>query len=129
MEEGWRFISNPMTLIPLLKAVSYVLDQEKLNRSAEEISKVGAELYGEVARFATNMSAIGDRLTSTVKAHNEAIPGLDRFIISKSRKLKQLGSAKGAEAELPEVIELEVKPFSSQELKRLNPPLPALTLD
>ena len=111
-----------MTLIPLLKAVSYVLDQEKLNRSAEEISKVGAELYGEVTRFATNMSAIGDRLTSTVKAYNEAIPGLDRFIISKSRKLKQLGSAKGAEAELPEVIELEVKPFSSQELKRLNPP-------
>ena len=122
MEEGWRFISNPMTLIPLLKAVSYVLDQEKLNRSAEEISKVGAELYGEVTRFATNMSAIGDRLTSTVKAYNEAIPGLDRFIISKSRKLKQLGSAKGAEAELPEVIELEVKPFSSQELKSLNPP-------
>jgi DNA recombination protein RmuC len=115
------FVSNPMTLIPLLKAVSYVLDQEKLNRSAEEISTVGADLYGEVTRFATNMSTIGDRLKSTVKAYNEALPGLDRFIISKSRKLKQLGSAKGAEAELPEPIELEVKPFSSQELKMLNP--------
>jgi len=115
------FVANPMTLIPLLKAVSYVLDQEKLNKSAEEISKVGSELYGEVTRFATNMSAIGDRLKSTVKAYNEAIPGLDRFIISKSRKLKQLGSAKGAEADLPEPIEVETRLFSSQELKVLNP--------
>lgn len=114
------FISNPMTLIPLLKAIRYVLDQERLNKSAEEISRVGAELYGEVTRFAVNMSTIGDRLKSTVKAYNEAIPGLDRFIIAKSRKLKQLGSGKGAEAELPEAIELEPKPFSSQELKVLD---------
>ena len=114
------FISNPMSLIPLLKAIRYVLDQERLNKSAEEISKVGAELYGEVARFAENMSTIGDRLKSTVKAYNEAIPGLERFIVSKSRKLKQLGSGKGAEAELPEAIELEPRPFSSRELRAAN---------
>jgi DNA recombination protein RmuC len=116
------FISNPMTLIPLLKAIRYVLDQERLNKSAEEISKVGTELYEEITRFALHMSTVGDRLKSTVKAYNEAIPGLDRYIVAKSRKLKQLGSAKGAEAEVPEAIELEMKPFSSQELKALNPP-------
>ena len=43
--------------------------------------------------------------------------------MGRSRKLKQLGSAKGAEAELPEPIEVETKPFSSQELKMLNPPV------
>jgi len=32
------FISNPMSLIPLLKAIQYVLNQERLNKSAEEIS-------------------------------------------------------------------------------------------
>jgi DNA recombination protein RmuC len=111
------FISNPMTLIPLLKAIRYVLDQERLNKSADEISRVGTELYVEVTRFATNMSTIGDRLKSTVKAYNEAVPGLDRFIVAKSRKLKQLGTAKGAEAELPERIELELRSFSSPELK------------
>ena len=97
------FISNPMTLIPLLKAIRYVLDQEKLNKSAEEISRVGTELYVEVTRFAVNMSTIGERLKSTVKAYNDAIPGLDRFIIAKSRKLKQLGSSKGTEPEIPDV--------------------------
>jgi DNA recombination protein RmuC len=114
------FITNPMSLIPLLKAVAYVLDQERANRSAEAIKKVGVELYGEVVRFAASMATLGSRLQSTVKAYNDAIPGLDRFIVSKSRTLKQLGSGKGAEAELPETIELEARPFSSPELRASN---------
>jgi DNA recombination protein RmuC len=114
------FISNPMSLIPLLKAIRYVLDQDRLNKSAEEISKVGAELYGEVARFAKSMAKIGHQLKSTVNAYNDAVPGLDRFIVAKSRTLKQLGSGKGAEAELPEAIELEPRPFSSRELAASN---------
>ena len=114
------FISNPMSLIPLLKAIRYVLDQERLNKSAAEISKVGAELYGEAARFAESMAKIGNRLKCTVNAYNDAIPGLDRFIVAKSRTLKQLGSGKGAEAELPEAIEIEPRLFSSRELRASN---------
>jgi len=114
------FISNPMSLIPLLKAVSYVLDQEKSNKSAKEIREVGEKLYGEITRFAESMSTIGKRLRATVDAYNSAIPGLDRFIIANSRKLKQLGSGKGAEAEIPDAIEIEPRPFSSRELRLLN---------
>jgi DNA recombination protein RmuC len=114
------FVSNPMTLIPLLKAVRYVLDQERLNRNAEEIKTVGAELYTELTRFAANISAVGEKLRATVQAYNGAIPGLDRFIISKSRKLKQLGTAKGADAELPEPVDLEPRLFSSRELRGAN---------
>jgi DNA anti-recombination protein RmuC len=71
-------------------------------------------------RFAQSMANIGSKLQSTVKAYNDAIPGLDRFIVAKSRTLKQLGSGKGAEAELPEAIELEPRPFSSRELRASN---------
>jgi DNA recombination protein RmuC len=119
--ENRVFISNPMSLIPLLKAIRYVLDQERINKSAEEISNVGAELYGELARFAESMSTIGDRLKSTVSAYNDAIPSLDRFIVSKSRKLKQLSGGKGPEANLPEAIELKPKLFSSRELRTVDP--------
>ena len=114
------FISNPMSLIPLLKAIRYVLDQERLNKSAEEISTVGAELYGEITRFATNLAMVGKRLKDTVKAYNDVIPGLDRFILSKARRLKQLGTAKGSEADLPEPIELDQKLFASQEMQAAN---------
>jgi DNA recombination protein RmuC len=114
------FIANPMSLIPLLKAVRYVLDQERLNESAEEISRVGADLYMEISRFAENFSTIGDRLKSTIKAYNDAIPGLDRYLIARSRKLKQLGSGKGTEPELPQSIEAQPRLFSSVELTHIS---------
>jgi hypothetical protein len=55
-----------------------------------------------------------------VKAYNDAIPGLDRYIVAKSRSLKQLGAGKGAEAELPDPVELEPRLFSSRELRASN---------
>jgi DNA recombination protein RmuC len=110
------FVTNPMSLIFLLKAVGYVLDQERANKSAKAIRNLGAELYGELARFAAGIANIGSKLQASVKAYNEVIPGLDRFIVAKSRKLKQLGAAKGPEPELPEPVELESRAFSSPEL-------------
>ena len=109
-----------MTLMPLLKAIRYVLDQDRLNKSAAEISAVGTELYSEIIRFTGNIVGIGRKLKETVKAYNDSIPGLDRFLIAKSRRLKQLGSARGVDAESPEAIELEPKLFSSPELQGLN---------
>jgi DNA anti-recombination protein RmuC len=109
-----------MSLIPLLKAVAYVLSQERSNKSAQAIKDVGAELYAQITRFAKNVADIGSRLKSTVKAYNDAIPGLDLYIVAKSRRLKQLGAGKGAEAELPEAIELEPRLFSSPELRASN---------
>jgi DNA recombination protein RmuC len=114
------FITNPMSLIPLLKAVGYVLNQERANKSAEAIKSVGEELYAQIVRFAANMANIGIRLEASVKAYNDAIPGLDRFIVSKARTLKRLGAGKGPEPELPEPVELEPRLFSSPELRTSN---------
>jgi len=114
------FVTNPMSLIPLLKAVGYVLNQERANKSAEAIKGIGQDLYAQIARFAANMANIGIKLEASVKAYNDAIPGLDRYIVSKARSLKQLGAGKGAEPELPEPVELEPRGFSSRELKTTN---------
>lgn len=114
------FVANPMTLIPLLKAVRYVLDQERLNKNAQEIKDVGIELYSDLTKFAGRMTTLGDKLRLTVDAYNHAIPGLDRYIVSKSRRLKQLGIWKGDEAELPDQIEVEPRLFSSKELRPSN---------
>jgi DNA recombination protein RmuC len=114
------FVANPMSLIPLLKAVGYVLDQERANKSAEAIKEVGEKLYSELVRFSASIANIGSKLQASVQAYNDAIPGLDRYIVSRSRTLKQLGAGRGAEAELPEPIELEPRLFSSRELKTSN---------
>jgi DNA recombination protein RmuC len=114
------FVTNPMSLVFLLKAVGYVLDQERANKSAEAIRNLGSDLYAELARFAASVANIGSKLQASVRAYNDAIPGLDRFIVTKARNLKQLGAGKGAEAELPEPVDLEPRLFSSRELKTTN---------
>lgn len=114
------FVANPMTLIPLLKSIRYVLDQERLNKSAAEISKIGIELYGKMGDYTTKVANLGRNLRLTVKAFNATISPLDRFIVSKARSLKSLGAGKGIEPSLPESIEIEPKAFSSQELRSHN---------
>jgi DNA recombination protein RmuC len=115
------FIANPMSLIPLLKAIRYVLDQERLNKSAKEISDIGTKLYEDITRFAGRMATIGSKLNAAVDAYNKAIPSLDRNIISKSRKLKKLGAAKGPEPrKIEEIREGEVNHFASRELRPVN---------
>ncbi|MGA9426513.1 MAG: hypothetical protein WBV33_15650, partial [Terracidiphilus sp.] len=42
------------------------------------------------------------------------------YIVAKSRKLKQLGCARGPEAELPDEVDLEPKPFMSKELRAVH---------
>lgn len=63
---------------------------------------------------------VGDKIRSAVTAYNDAISGLDRFIVSKARTLKQLGTAKGEEPELPDAIEVEPRDFASPELQDSN---------
>ncbi len=123
IRDAWEkrvFVTNPIDLLPLLKAIGYVLGLERSNSSAKAIRDLAAELYSDLVRFADNVANIGNKLQASVKAYNDAIPGLDRYIIAKSRTLKQLGASKGAEAELPEAIELEPRLFSSRELRPSN---------
>ena len=107
------FITNPMSLIPLLKAVGYVLNQDRANESANAIKAIGEVLYAELTRFAANVAIIGDKLRESVEAYNDAIPGLDRYIVSNARKLKRLGAVKGDEPELPEPVDFGATPIFS----------------
>ena len=86
----------------------------------KKLAGSGQNFMEKMGRFAESVAKIGDRLKSTVTAYNDAIPGLDRFIVAKSRKLRQLGSGKGSEGEVPDAIDLEPSLFSSRELRGSN---------
>jgi len=116
------FVTNTMSLIPLLKAVQYVLNQERLNKNAESISSVATELYSDLTRLVEKMAKVGERLKGTVAAYNDSMPAIDKYIVAKSRKLKSLGSARGADPELPELIDANPRLFTAPEFKHLNPP-------
>jgi DNA recombination protein RmuC len=88
-------IASPLTLIALLRAAALGWRQERLTINAEEISRLGRELYDRARTFADKFETVGARLDSTVKAYNDAVGSYDTRVMVSMRRFKELGAATG----------------------------------
>lgn len=93
--ENKIIIATPTTLVALLKAVAYGWRQEQMTQNAEEISKLGKELYERIRVFAESFSKVGKALNSSVAAYNTAVGSMDRRLIPTARRFKELGASVG----------------------------------
>ncbi len=91
--------ASPTTLIALLKAVAYGWQQERMAQSAEEILRLGKELYERIAKVAEHWQKMGNQLERTVEHYNEATRSLESRLLSTARKFQELRQD-AAEAEL-----------------------------
>jgi DNA recombination protein RmuC len=119
LEEAGRnrvILVNPMTLIGLLKAVSYVLDQERLNQNAIEVSNIGRKLYDGITSYAGHIHDLGKHLKRSVETYNKSVGSLERSVLSRARVLKSKGI--GGDSIVPEIASIDVHPesFKSAEL-------------
>jgi DNA recombination protein RmuC len=107
------FLANPMTLIGVLRAVAYVLDQERLNQNALEVSDLGRKLYESIRVYGAHVTRLGRHLRQTVDAYNDSVGSLERNVLSKARQLR----AKGGD-QLPGTVSVDTLPgsFRSAEL-------------
>lgn len=101
-------IATPTTLIALLKAVAYGWRQEQLAENAQQISRLGQELYDRLRVLAEHINKVGRGLQTATSSYNKAIASMESRVIVSARKFKELGSS--TSAELPEVEPLEVMP-------------------
>ena len=63
---------TPSTLLATLKTVASLWRQEKQNRNALEIARLGGELYDKFAGFAGDLDEVGKRLEQARTAHDNA---------------------------------------------------------
>lgn len=63
---------TPSTLLATLKTVASIWRQEKQNRHALEIARLGGELYDKFVGFTADLDEVGDRLEQARKAHDNA---------------------------------------------------------
>lgn len=97
-------LATPTSFVALLRAVAFGWRQEALNENAEQIRKVGEDLYQRLATFAEHLGKVGKSLDASVNAYNKAVGSFDSRILPGARKFTELGiAAKTEVAELDQV--------------------------
>ncbi len=101
-------LATPMTLIALLRTVSFGWRQETLQENARQIAGLGGKLFSALSTFSDHFGKVGSRLSSAVDAYNSSVGSLDRNVLVKARKLAECGVASSeTEIEAPDLIEKE----------------------
>lgn len=98
-------LATPSTLVALLKAAAYGWRQEAVSQNAEEIAKLGRELYDRIVTFGDNLEKTGRGLEQATKAYNKAVGSFEGTLLPGARKFTELG-AHGAKA-LPQPAQVE----------------------
>lgn len=109
-------ITTPMALLPLLKAVAYGWQQEKLAQSARQLQRDAAQLYDRVCKIATDYVQLGKALSAAGKKYNEMGATLESRVLPAARKFKEHGVQASTDVAIVEHLEFTPRPLQSPEL-------------
>lgn len=112
-------IATPTTLLAMLHAVAYGWQQERVAESAQELSELGRELHGRLAKLATLLGTLGRRLNSAVGAYNETVGSYEARVMPGARRFAE----HGAVSEGTELPELEPVSLSARSVRAAGPQL------
>ncbi len=118
-------IATPTTLIALLRSVAYGWKQEKIAESAEEIKKLGNELYSRMRLLAEHIANVGKGLSKAVGSYNETVASLENRVLPAARRFPELGvSGLRTHEEIPRIAPVErgTRTIQSPELSLFSVP-------
>jgi DNA recombination protein RmuC len=83
-------IATPGTLFALLSTIALVWRRQNITENAEQMMKLGQELYKRLADAAQHISDLGKSINSTVSAYNQTVAGFENRVFVTARKFKNL---------------------------------------
>ncbi len=107
-------IASPTLMMSLLRVVGLSWRQVAMAKNAQEISKLGSELFDRVSAFAGHLGKVGGGINSALSAYNKAIGSLETRVLVSARKLKDL-HATDKEIETPTLLEGTSRPITMVE--------------
>ncbi|MFA6119260.1 MAG: DNA recombination protein RmuC [Parachlamydiales bacterium] len=84
-------IATPTTLIAILKTVAYIWKEDAISKSADEIARVGKELYERLMTMNSHFIKLGRNLSTSVEAYNQTVASLNSRVMVSAKKLKDMG--------------------------------------
>ncbi len=108
-------IATPTTLIALLKAVSYGWRQEQMATNANEVSRLGKDLYDRLRTFTSYFADIGKGLDRALDSYNKGVGSLEARVLVTARKFKERGAIAGEEIEILEPVDKSARALSLDE--------------
>jgi DNA recombination protein RmuC len=98
--------ATPTTLIALLLAVAHGWKQESMAQNAEDIAKLGKELFERIGTMTDHFGVVGDKLGQAVVAYNKTVSSLEARVLVSARKFSELKvAAHDSELDKPKLIE------------------------
>jgi DNA recombination protein RmuC len=84
-------IASPVTLLAVLKAVSYGWQQVSIAKNAQQIADEGKTLYQRIAKLAEHIESLGTNLDRAVESYNDMIGSLEYRLLPSARRFEALG--------------------------------------
>lgn len=88
-------VAGPSTLIAAARTVSTLWRQEQQNRNAQEIARLGGELYDRFVSFVIDLEGLGQRLRQGQQSYDELLKKLHHgrgSLAQRAQHLKTLGA-------------------------------------
>ena len=104
-------IVTPTTLFALCKAVAYGWRAEEQSRNADEIAKLGKELYKRLSVMGGHAAAVGRALDTAVGKYNQFVGSLESQVMVSARRFEDLQVDHEGKA-LPELGVVDQSPRS-----------------
>jgi DNA recombination protein RmuC len=108
-------IATPTTLIALLRAVAYGWRQERIAENAQNISRLGQELYERISTMVDHFSLVGKRLDSAVSSYNKAVGSMESRVLVSARKFKEYGTGTSKDVATIEPVDTSARKLNSPE--------------
>jgi DNA recombination protein RmuC len=104
-------IATPTTLFALCKAVAYGWRAEEQSRNAEQVAKLGKELYKRLSVMGGHAAAVGRALDTAVGKYNQFVGSLETQVMVSARRFEDLHVDHEGK-DLPELPPVEGSPRS-----------------
>jgi DNA recombination protein RmuC len=119
-ENNKVILTTPLSLIAFLRAVACGWTNVRVQTNAEEIQRLGKELFERMNRFYDRFADLGKGIDAVVRSYNDTA-ATGRTLTATRKKFAELGSGDVAAVVAPEEVVTEVRIVSKtpEELRQI----------